>query len=231
MCFSATASFSSGIALMLIGTVTVQSSNVRTHVLFGCIPLLLAVQQFSEGVVWLALSDPVFEYWKIPATFLFLFFAQVLWPVWIPLSIFLLEKDRNRKKILAALLIVGAGVSAYLAYRLFVKHIFAEIIGHHIYYHIGVVNFSLHLSALLYFLATVVPALVSSVKKMWIFGIAIGTSYIIANLIYERYVLSVWCFFAALVSIIVFVILFRLDKTVLFDVNLKRQDVSSSSLF
>lgn len=228
MCFSATASFSSGIALTLIGVVTVQSSGVRKHILFGCIPLLLAVQQFSEGMVWLALSGPGFEYWQMPATFLFLVFAQVLWPLWVPLSIFLLEKDKDRKKILCALLIIGSMVSVYLAYRLFVKDIFAEIVGHHIYYHIGAVNFHLHLSAVLYFLVTVLPALISSIKKMWLFGIAIGASYLIANLMYERYVLSVWCFFAALVSIIVFAVLFRLDKKLPVDLHLKKQNPGAS---
>ncbi|MEQ7801957.1 hypothetical protein ABDJ41_19330 [Pedobacter sp. ASV1-7] len=40
----------------LSGIVIVQSSSSRIHVLFGCIPLLLAVQQYAKGVLWLALS-------------------------------------------------------------------------------------------------------------------------------------------------------------------------------
>ncbi|WGQ10630.1 hypothetical protein QG516_03035 [Pedobacter gandavensis] len=216
MCFSATASFSSGIALTLIGIVTVQSSRSRLYGLFASIPFLLAIQQYTEGVLWLALSDPVLADWQSPAMFLYLFFAQVLWPVWVPLSIFLLEKEQRRRKILYALLIVGAGVSVYLGYRLFVKNIFAEIAGYHIYYHVGPISFPLHVSAMLYFLVTVLPALISSVRKIWLFGVAIGLSYIIANLMYERYILSVWCFFAALVSIIVFAIMFLHGKQKVF---------------
>jgi uncharacterized membrane protein len=83
----------------------------------------------------------------------------------------------------------------------------------HIFYSLGPVNSALHDSAILYFLATVVSPFISSVKKMWLFGLSIGIAYIITHLFFEDYELSVWCFFAAIISIVVFIVLFRLQQT------------------
>ena len=53
MCFSATASFSAGAVLLGIGKLTVQSAHRRREMPLAAIPLLFAIQQLSEGVIWL----------------------------------------------------------------------------------------------------------------------------------------------------------------------------------
>ena len=42
---------------------------------------------------------------------------------------------------------------------------------------------------------------------MWIFGAAIVVSYIIAHQIYVDYIVSVWCFFASVISVVVYLVL------------------------
>ena len=57
MCFSAAASFTAGAVLTGIGVATLRKVEHPTYYLFASIPLLFAVQQFSEGVLWLTLPS------------------------------------------------------------------------------------------------------------------------------------------------------------------------------
>ena len=53
MCFSATASFSAGVVLLGLGTLTLKSARGRRELPLAAIPLLFAIQQLTEGVIWL----------------------------------------------------------------------------------------------------------------------------------------------------------------------------------
>ena len=59
MCFSATASFSTGALLLGIGTLTLRSAlaaHQQRELPFAAIPLLFATQQLIEGMIWLTVS-------------------------------------------------------------------------------------------------------------------------------------------------------------------------------
>src|SRR6188768_3673276 len=64
--------------------------------IIASIPLIFAVQQFTEGFLWLSLTSPRFAGLQSVATIVFLFFAQVVWPVWVPYAILKLEPKENR---------------------------------------------------------------------------------------------------------------------------------------
>ena len=66
---------------------------------------------------------------------------------------------------------------------------------------------------MLYIIATILPAFFSPVKYMRFLGAAIFISYIITQLFYTGYIVSVWCFFASVISIIVFIITATFKKT------------------
>jgi hypothetical protein len=208
MCFSATASFGAGIMLSGIGIASIKKADTSSKLFFACIPLIFGVQQITEGFIWLALSNPDFIPMKEPSTYLFLFFAQIVWPFWVPFSILKLEKDQRRKKIEKILMIVGAIVSIYLAYCLIFFKVEAKIIGMHISYFQDYPKDLSHYGGILYVLATIAPPFFSSVKKMWILGAAILISYIITTIFYTDYIVSVWCFFAAIISITVYAIMY-----------------------
>jgi hypothetical protein len=61
-----------------------------------------------------------------------------------------------------------------------------------------------------YGLVTILPALVSQVKSMWMLGLFLLLSYLITAIYYEAYTLSVWCFFAALISSYVYYFVIQL---------------------
>lgn len=213
MCFSAGASFGAGAVLAAIGIATIKRSRGPSQMAFAGIPLIFAVQQICEGFVWLSLTNPLYASWRQLAAYIFLAFAQVVWPSWVPFSILLVENDKHRKRLLYAALGLGVFVSCYLAYRLVTQNIHAEIIGMHISYVLGAPGTMLHYSAIVYFIVTVSPSFISTVKRMRLFGFSIMISYAITAMFFHDYQLSVWCFFAAIISIVVFSILFGLHRS------------------
>ncbi len=97
MCFSTAASFGAGVLLSGAAIVTARKMDKPTQWALAAIPGIFAIQQFSEGFVWLSLSNEPYASWAPNATFIFLFFAEVMWPAWIPLAMVLLEKDQWRR--------------------------------------------------------------------------------------------------------------------------------------
>lgn len=212
MCFSAEASFVAGTVLSIAGIASVNITQKKSQIVFAAIPLLFGIQQLTEGVLWLALQNEDWSHWKVPSAYVFLFFAQVVWPTWVPLSLLLLEKQSKQKKILYIFLAIGLIVSAYLFYRLATTTVLAEIVGSHIFYDLGIPAGMIVFLSPLYFVATVLTPFFTSIKKMWALGFLIFISYVITKIFFENYVISVWCFFGALISVVVYAIIFEIKK-------------------
>ncbi len=165
MCFSAGASFGAGVVLTAIGVGSLKQAKTPSQIPFASIPLIFAVQQITEGILWLVLPNSDNSFLQSIATYLFLFFAQVIWPIFIPFSILMVEKNEIRKKILQVFVGIGIIVSLYLAYCLFNYHVQASIIGYHISYK---QDYPLALrlyGGVLYLIATIASPFFSSVKK------------------------------------------------------------------
>jgi hypothetical protein len=212
MCFSASASFGASIVLGTVGVITLKKVKAPQQIPFAVIPLMFAVQQFSEGMLWIGLSDPAHAAWRHFPVYIFLIFAQLVWPSWVPFSLLLVERDRVRKKILAFLLAMGLSVSFYLLYCLFVYDVSAEIRSGHIHYTLNFPMAFTWISSVLYFLPTVVSLFVSGVRKMIFLGVAILLSFLVTKIFMQDFFISVWCFFAAGLSLIVLWIVSRFTK-------------------
>lgn len=213
MCFSATASFGAGVILSTIGIAAIKKAQTRNEMVFASIPLIFSVQQFSEGVLWLAFLNPGLTSLQTGMTYVFLFFAQIVWPLWVPLAILLLEKEKRSKRTLRVLVAIGIVVSGYLAFCLLNYPVQASVLGRHISYS---QKYPAALSAYgggLYILATIVPPFFSSVKKMWTLSTAIAISYVMTAIFYTDYIISVWCFFASVISIAVLGLMFEIRKS------------------
>lgn len=212
MCFSASASFTAGVVLSVIGVASIRKSSTRSQLAFATIPMIFAVQQICEGFLWLALETPSFSSLQAMMTYLFLFFAQVVWPLWVPLAIYLLEENPKRKKIQKGLLGMGILVSAYLAYCLLSYPVLGKVLGYHISYEQDYPEALSLYGGGFYVIATILPPFLSSVKRMWMLGLLILISYIITTIFYEDYIVSVWCFFASVISICVLFVMYEMQK-------------------
>jgi hypothetical protein len=201
MCFSATGSFGVATVLAGIGAVTLTQVKPASHRLFATTPLLFAVQQASEGVVWLTMgSEGSRVHHAAVATFLV--FALVVWPTWVPLSLLPIERSPARKKALGILFALGICVSTYAAWLLFQGRPAAHVTGHSLAYSYAETGRSLVIALYLpvYATAAVVPFFVSSMEKAKLMGVVLVAS-LVATFVIERNALtSVWCFFAAILS-------------------------------
>ncbi len=202
MCFSATGSFVASGVLAGIGYVAFSRNQSTRHRMYAAIPVLFAVQQAAEGVVWLAIHQPEQSWLLRLAVNLFLFFALVIWPLWMPLSLLRIEPDPVRRRWLAGLAGLGAVVAACAALILVQWQPVAQIRGHSILYAYssGTTVIGPFLYLAVYAIPTVLPFFVSSARLARVTGAALVVS-LVAAINFERDALtSVWCFFAAILS-------------------------------
>lgn len=217
MCFSAGASFGAGALLGGIGIVAIAKAKTTPQRLFATIPLFFSVQQLSEGLLWLSLKNPGLAGWQSFFIYTFLAFAMMVWPLWIPLTIRLLEKDAKRKRIMNVLLGTGAVIFAGIGCILLLYPVQIVPAHHHLGYRFSfpqAVKNLIWLFTALYLIATIITPFVSSIKKMKWLGTAFIISYLFTIIFYSGFVVSVWCYFAAVLSFVVLWILPDLRKPV-----------------
>lgn len=200
MCFSATASFTAAAVLALTGVISVASAPKKRWLLFALIPFLFSLQQFFEGVIWINGGG---------SGNFFLFFAFVIWPIWIPVSLLLIEKKERSHRILMGLTGLGVLVGIMYIFILVFYHPEGVIQEHHVKYKFTQVISSTysHIMLLFYAMSVIGPFFVSSRKHMQPFGGIVLVTCLIALYFYTACFLSVWCFFAAIASLSVVVIM------------------------
>ena len=213
MCFSAGASFASGIVISTIGVVTVKEVYKPSQRVFAIIPLLFGIQQLAEGCLWITLSRTDFVIVKKISTYVFLITAQVLWSWVIPLSVLLMEEEPRRRKILRVMLVIGVALSMYYAFYLFFHKVTSQILDCHILYTTESPESLALLTFILYLAVTVASFFVSSIRRMYLLGIIMALSCLMAAVIYKLYLTSVWCFFAAIISIFIYLIIRESKQT------------------
>jgi hypothetical protein len=189
-----------------IGGASIGVSADRPRRLFSAIPLLFAAQQATEGIVWLTIDVPAHALLLRVAVFVFLGFALVVWPTWMPLSLRIAERKVSRKKWLTRLTWAGACVSAGAAVLLIHWVPRAYIEGNSIHYNFG--GSTGTVVHVLLVAAYAAPALlaffVSTIDLSHVFGASLVLSMAAALIIKAEVLTSVWCFFAAGLSVLVF---------------------------
>ena len=200
MCFSATVSFVAGVSLTVLGVITVKKTERRAEIPFAMIPLLFGAQQIVEGMLWLSFKfdTPLLN---VSMTYLYTLFSHVLWPVYVPFSIGLMETVSWRKKVISAFQIIGGAVGLYLLYFIVSFPVTSEIHQHMVYVLPYVKE---HPVLELYLAATCIAPLFSGHKIIRIFGALALLLFMVAYWFYTVAFFSVWCFFAAILSVVIY---------------------------
>jgi len=201
MCFSAAASFSAGAFLLGLGTLTWKSARRPRELPFAAIPLLFAIQQLTEGVIWLTFRHEA-PLLNAVMTQVYSFFSHVLWPVFVPVAVLLIEPPGWRRRALLAFVAAGVAVGAWLLYAMVAYGIVSRPIGQHIEYVSP--HFYGAAAMTLYLASTSVSLLLSTHRTVKAFGLLALLSFGLAHAFYATWFISVWCFFAALLSAVVF---------------------------
>lgn len=201
MCFSATASFVAGVSLSAVGVTTLKKATGNADKPFALIPLLFGIQQIIEGLLWLSFRYDA-ALLNAMTTYLFSVFSHTLWPIFVPFAVGLLEQVRWRRNVMRLFQIIGLTIGLYLLYFI-VKYPVIAVAGEHIVY------VSPHFCALPtmlpYLLATCVVSFFSSHRVVqWFGGLAL-LLFLIAYWFYTVALFSVWCFFSAVLSFMIYV--------------------------
>lgn len=205
MCFSAAASITAGVGLSLVGAACLTQVRSVRQVPFAIIPILFGAQQLAESGVWFALTrgDDAGCY----ATG-FSAFAQVLWPIYAPLAVLLIEPAAWRRRAMLVCALAGLVVGLSLLYGLIWRPVTPLLVDGHIFYR------STHFDALynaglfvpataLYVTATCGSLLLASDRIVALMGAAMAAAFAVTYVFYETWLISVWCFFAAALSVLV----------------------------
>lgn len=207
MCFSPEASFTAAALLVVAGYFTTKNALKKNYLFLAIIPFIFAFQQFIEGIVWTLLIDNSKNTDALQsAKYAYLTFALSIWPVWIPLSLFAIEPNPRRAKYLKVLLMIGIIYSLIMLTNLFLlwpsQDVTVNIVNHSLQY-----DYPIHyipLFSIFYFLPTILSPLLSSIKGINLLGIGYIITLGVAHYFYHTVFVSVWCFFAAIVSISIY---------------------------
>ncbi|MFC0336289.1 hypothetical protein SAMN05421848_1129 [Kushneria avicenniae] len=201
MCFSASASFVGSAGIALVGVATLMQVRTPRTLLFAAIPILFALHQLLEGIVWLGMDGRLTPPWPQLAGQLYVFYAQGLLPVVMPMAIWLLLPSGERRRIVPFLLL-GASLSAYNLWFLATLPTDIGQCGHSITYHNPRTREML--VAIVYVIATCGALLASRRRWLVIMGLANLAGLTVVALFRTWAFTSVWCFYAALISIMVY---------------------------
>lgn len=205
MCFSASASFTASAILTGIGIYSIHKQKNTPEWPLGIIPFIFAIQQAVEGFLWLSLT----QWENAGATFLsglFLFFAFFWWPAYMPWVAAKLETDPARKKTHQYIWYSGLAFGLILYSLFLLKPVSAYINGSSICYayypYLGTAFNSLPWIVAPYVGFTVLIGIVSKNRIFKLFSVAAGILMLIAWYFHHETFTSTWCFFAAVLSLI-----------------------------
>lgn len=214
MCFNATASFVTAAVLIPAGVATLRRVTSSNHhlVFLAAFPLLFGVQQLLEGLLWLSLGDPLAGLIGAPSTdsgtvaaLGFLFFAYALWPALVPLAAWHAEVMPLRRRIFALLAGLGAmlGLFLYLPLLLEPGWLTLSVVQGSILYEPRLILdpfVSRQVTRGVYALIVALPLIGSSVPLLRRFGGLVLVSVLISAAAFSYAFVSIWCFFAAVLS-------------------------------
>lgn len=209
MCFSAEVSLGVAVVLLPAGAYCVETAwrKDRRFLLLAAVPVLFGLQQLCEARVWLALGrgDPELAR---QGSLGFLFFALGLWPVWIPLAVAVIEPPGRKRWIFVALSLVGSQFAAayYLPIAADGGHgLIPAMVGHSIRYDFSTVpavgGAGWWVLPVLYVWVVAIPLLASRYRRLRPIGAGVVLSAVMAYVLFEHAFASVWCFFAAVLSL------------------------------
>lgn len=198
MCFSAEASFVAAAATAVAGAVALARTTERREWPLAAMPLFFAAQQTIEGFLWQNLPPLPGDTQAALWTALFLLFALVFWPVYAPVSVWLVEPDPKRRQWMLLCLVSGMVVSAYFLWSLTSAPQFATVDSSHIIYS-GDPGMPA-IFRLLYPVAVCGAAAVSSHRAIRFLALVLIVSSLVAYAAYWQAFASVWCYFAAAAS-------------------------------
>lgn len=210
MCFSASVSFAASAFVASAGILAIRATQKPAERPFASVPILFAIQQFIEGVLWLLLPHVGTTLATQGLVQIYAFFIGVIWPIMIPLGILLIEPGLIRRRLMMAVLAIGV-IVAIGTFGIIVRYgVGVQVVNQCLVYSNPVGGGFLIRSA--YVIATCAAYFLSSHTSVRWIGVAMVAGFGVAFTFYRLNWPSVWCFFAAIVSALIY-LYFRRSRT------------------
>ncbi len=202
MCFSATASFAGAAVITAAGVGALVLVDDRRQIPFAALPLGFGIHQFLEGMTWVALDgDPSASLtgWGVHS---WVVFAWAFLPFYVPFAVWLMEPDPRRRRWLLLPWAVGSLIAVVMLVEALRPAITVVVVE-------GNLDYQLHMTvpaivvAVPYVFATCVAPMMSTFRWVIAFGIANLVAMGAAALIEARDYSSIWCTFAAFLSLLI----------------------------
>lgn len=220
MCFSATASFAASALLIPSGIYCIKLAIAKDpdYLPLAFTPLAFGIQQALEGIVWLGIDSNNFHDIDI-ASLGFLFFSHWFWLFWMPFLVWTSDRNQKIKQVCLMFAILGFFYGASLYLPIFANDNWLEIDANNcsIAYQAKLIfNFPMfrEVASIIYGVIIGVPLLIASTPNINTFGALILMSMLFSQVFFYYAFISVWCFFAALLSFYIVYILEREVKPV-----------------
>ena len=202
MCFSASADFTGSVVLGAVGVATLREVKDRRELLLAAMPCLFAVHEFIEGFVWLGLDGTLSAQVAHNAGAAFVLYAQGILPFLLPLSVILIEPTKRQRRRMLGFVILGGLLSLYLAWGLIAYPLTISDQSHSVVYVNAITNTTL--VAVLYVVATCGALFFSGFRALVALGWANLIGLLVVALVKRYAFTSVWCAYAAVVSVIIY---------------------------
>ncbi|MFM9378042.1 DUF6629 family protein [Gordonia sp. VNK21] len=204
MCFSATASFVGAGVITAAGVGTLALVRDVRQLPFAALPLLFGLHQFTEGWTWLELGDQTDACLTGPGVHTWVLFAWALLPFFVPWAAWLMEPPGRRRSLIAVPFAVGTALALYLLYLSVQPGIRVEVVDGNLDYHMGI-GYSPAWLAVPYVFATCLAPMLSRHRYVFAMGLGNLIAMTAAALLNAAGFASLWCTFAAFLSLIVLV--------------------------
>lgn len=206
MCFSVEADLVAGVALLPVAALSLREVRHVRELPFATLPLLFALHQLTESLVWAGLSGDVTQQTQHVATMVYVLFALPVLPTLLPIAVLMLEPQGARLRVVP-FVAVGAIVTAYLGYAVIAHPVHVVQHPHALEYQVPLTQGTLWV--VLYVVAVIGAPLISGYPSIVMFGALNLVGLTVAAVLYQEAFTSLWCVYAALISLLVLVHMVR----------------------
>lgn len=207
MCFSVEADLVSGAVIAPLGLLSLAQVRSPREVLLAALPLLFAVHQLVESLVWAGFDGDVSATTADRAALAYVIFALPVIPVLIPLAV-LLVVDRSHRRLVAPFLVLGVAVAWVMARQLVDPGLTVSQHPHAIGYYVGFDGDDWFWTSM-YVVAVMGACLASGLRWIRVFGVVNLVGLTVVAIAYVDAFASLWCVYAALSSVLLLVHLLR----------------------
>jgi hypothetical protein len=200
MCFSPQMDVAAGVVIGVVAVDTLRHVRRPQELPLALLPLVFAVHQLVEALVWWSLQGEVSATTGHRAEWLYLAIAFGVLPVLVPFAVGGLE-PASRHRLTAGFVALGGVVAVLLMAAVVRGPIGAVIQGHHVLYRVDLWHGDT--LAVLYVLVTCGSMLLSGHSHVRAYGMANLVAVAVLVWIDQTAFVSLWCLWAGITSVLV----------------------------